>query len=178
MTVVRTERLELRRLTVADAAFVLELVNDPDWLRHIGDRGVRTTAEAEDYLRRGPLAMYEKFGFGLWAVVPASGGEPLGICGLIKRDSLPDVDVGYAFLPRYRGQGYAREAVAASLAHGRDVFGLRRIVAITSPDNERSVRLLTGLGLREEARVRLSADGGESRLFAWNGEGGGAAGAG
>lgn len=168
MTVVRTARLELRRLTTADAAFVLELVNDPDWLRHIGDRGVRTQADAEDYLRRGPLAMYEKFGFGLWAVVPAAGGEPLGICGLIQRDTLPDVDVGYAFLPRHRGRGYAREAVAASLAHGRDGFGLRRIVAITAPDNERSVRLLAALGFREEARVRLSADGGESRLFAWS----------
>ncbi len=174
MTVLRTARLELRRLTPGDAAFVLELVNDPDWIRHIGDRGVRSAADAEAYLRRGPLAMYEKFGFGLWAVVPADGGAPAGICGLIKRETLPDVDVGYAFLPEHRGRGYAREAVAACLAHGRDVHGLARIVAVTSPGNERSVRLLAALGFREEGTVQVTPGAEACRLFAWHARGAGA----
>ncbi len=176
MTVGRTERLELRQLTLDDAAFVVALVNDPDWLRHIGDRGVRSVPDAEAYLRRGPLAMYEKFGFGLWAVVPKGGGAPMGICGLIQRETLPDVDVGYAFLPEHRGRGIAREAVAASLAHGQDVFGLSRIVAVTSPGNERSVRLLKELGFQEEGRVQVTPGAEACRLFAWHAAGAGAAG--
>ncbi len=167
MTVLRTPRLELRRLTPEDAAFIVALVNDPEWLRQIGDRGVRSVADAEAYLRRGPLAMYAALGFGLWAVVPAGGGEPLGICGLIKRETLPDVDVGYAFLPAHRGHGYAREAVAACLAHGRGVYGLTRIVAVTAVANERSVRLLGALGFREEGRVQVAAGAEPCRLFAW-----------
>lgn len=130
--------------------------------------GCGTPADAEAYLQRGPLAMYEKFGFGLWAVVPAGGGAPWGICGLIKRDTLPDVDVGYAFLPEARGRGFAREAVAASLAHGRDAHGLARIVAVTSKDNERSVRLLAALGFREEGTVQVTPGAEPCRLFAWS----------
>ena len=150
MTVLQTARITLRRLTVADASFMRDLVNEPSWIRFIGDRGVRTVEDARAYLVKGPMAMYERCGFGLWLCEARASGEALGICGLIKRDTLEDVDIGFAFLPRFWGQGYAREAAAAVLDYGREVLELDRIVAITSPDNTSSIRLLEKLGLRLE----------------------------
>ncbi len=160
-----TERLVVRRLTLDDAPFIVELLNDPAWLRFIGDKGVRTQDDARDYLRKGPLAMYEREGFGLYLVERKDGRIPIGMCGLIKRDSLEDVDLGFAYLPVHRAQGYAFEAAAAVLAHGRRDFGLRRIVAITSPDNERSAALLEKLGMTLEKTVKLAADH-DVRLYA------------
>jgi len=150
--VAETERLVLRELTAdhADAAFIVELLNDPDWLRYIGDRGVRTPEDALAYLARGPIAMYERHGFGLWLVARRGDGAPLGMAGLIKRDSLPDVDIGFAFLPAYRRAGFAREAAAAVLALAWSRYALRRVVAIVSPDNAPSRRLLERLGMRFE----------------------------
>ena len=107
MTVLETERLRLRRLTVDDAAFILELVNDPSWLRFIGDRGVRNLDDARSYILKGPVASYEKHGFGLWLVELKAEATPIGICGLLQRDTLPDVDIGFALLPQFCGQGYA-----------------------------------------------------------------------
>ena len=150
MTVLQTGRMTLRRLTPADAPFIRELVNEPSWIRFIGDRGVRTEDDARAYLAKGPIAMYERYGFGLWMCESRESGEALGICGLIKRDTLEDVDIGFAFLPRYWGQGYAHESAAAVLDYGREVLELDRIVAITSPDNTSSIRLLEKLGLRLE----------------------------
>ena len=108
--VLETDRLILRQLSIEDDAFILELVNDPLWLRFIGDRGVRTLDEARNYILKGPVAMYERAGFGLYLVERKIDGVPMGICGLIKRDVLDDVDLGFAFLPEYRGQGYATES--------------------------------------------------------------------
>jgi RimJ/RimL family protein N-acetyltransferase len=166
MEIFSTERLILREFTDADAAFVLRLLNEPSWLRFIGDRGVRTLADAEAYLTKGPRASYAQHGFGLWWVGRKADGVPLGMCGLLKRDTLQDVDVGYAFLPEFCGQGYAREAVAATLAHGRRAFGLKRIVAVTAPDNEPSIRLLGKLGFRFERMITFAPDKPESKLFA------------
>ena len=149
-TVLSTARLVLTRLVPGDAPFILRLVNDPDWLRYIGDRGVRTEDDARAYLERGPIAMYARHGFGLWRVARREDGEPVGMCGLIKRDTLPDVDVGFAFLPEYRGMGYAAEAAAATIALASERYGLRRVVAIASPDNVRSLRLLEKLGMTSE----------------------------
>ena len=101
MTVLETERLRLRQLTVDDAAFILQLVNDPSWLRFIGDRNVRNLDDARNYILKGPIASYEKFGFGLWLVELKADGMPLGICGLLQRDTLPDVDIGFALLPQF-----------------------------------------------------------------------------
>ena len=165
-TVFETERLTLRQFLLDDAAFILELVNDPDWLRFIGDRNVRTLADARNYLQNGPLAMYARSGFGLYAVVLKSNAAPIGMCGLIKREGLDDVDVGFAFLPRYRAQGYAYEAAAATLAFGRHEFGLQRIAAITSQDNERSIQLLQKLGFTFERLIQLPNDDEELKLFA------------
>jgi RimJ/RimL family protein N-acetyltransferase len=164
--VLQTERLVLRWLADADAAFILELVNDPDWLRYIGDKGVRTLNDALNYIRTGPAAMYARHGHGLYLVELKGDAAPIGICGLIKRDTLADVDLGFACLPRYRGLGYAREAAAATLAYARGTLGLGRIVAITSPDNAASGRLLESVGMRLEGLVRLAGGDHDVRLFA------------
>ena len=166
-TVLETGRLRLRRLTLDDAPFILRLVNEPSWLRFIGDRGVRTREDARGYILKGPLASYEQFGFGLYLVELKDCGTPAGMCGLLKRDTLPDVDVGYAFLPEFWGKGYASEAASAVLDHGRSAFGLTRILAIVTPDNHGSIRVLEKLGLRFQERVKLSGDEPELALFAW-----------
>lgn len=162
--VLETERLALRRLTLDDAQFVRELVNEPSWIRFIGDRGVRTPEQARAYLVKGPLAMYERYGFGLWLVEVKATGEAAGLCGLIKRDTLEDVDIGFAFLPRFWSQGYALESARAVLAYGREILELDRIVAITSPDNEASIRLLGRIGLRFERVIEWAGE--PTHLFA------------
>jgi ribosomal-protein-alanine N-acetyltransferase len=166
MTALETDRLILRRLTLDDADFILRLVNDPSWLRYIGDRGVRTVEDACAYLRKGPIAMYEIFGFGLYAAQRKLDGAVIGLCGLIKRNFLKDFDLGFALLPEYRGQGYAREATTAVLNHARVDCDLLRVAAITSLDNERSIRLLESLGFEFEEVIRISDDDPGTRLFA------------
>ncbi len=153
MTAFDTPRLRLRRLGLEDAPFILELVNDPDWLRFIGDRGIHDLDAARRYIVDGPQAMQARHGFSLYCVTSKEDGAPLGMCGLIKRDNLEDVDLGFAFLNACRGRGYAREAAAGTLEHAR-ALGLRRIAAITDPENARSIHLLEGLGFRfQESRV-------------------------
>lgn len=165
MKILETERLLLRTMAPEDAPFYLELVNDPAWLRYIGDRGVRTLEEARAAIVRGPVAMQERVGFSLYLTELKAGAVPIGICGLIKRDGLDDVDIGFAFLPQFCGQGYAFEAAAAVMAHAQRVIGLKRVVAITAPGNQSSIRLLEKLGLRFERMVRLTESSAESRLF-------------
>ena len=166
LKVLETDRLILRRLSTADAAFIFDLVNDPDWLHFIGDKGVRTLDDARNYILNGPVEMYGRLGFGLWCVELKSDGSPIGICGLIKRETLEDVDVGFAFLPAFRGCGYAVESATAAIAYGRDNLGLKRIVAITSPKNDRSARVLEKAGLHFEKIVRPSEASAEVSLFA------------
>ena len=166
--VLETERLVLRRLTGEDAPFMLRLLNEPSWLRFIGDRGVRTLEDARRYILEGPVDMYERLGFGLYATtLKENDSVPIGICGLVKRDGLEDVDIGFALLPEYWGKGYAREAASAVMDYAKSVVGLTRIVAITSVDNESSARLLGKVGLRFERMTRLAEGGEEVRLFAW-----------
>lgn len=165
MTVLETPRLTLRELTPADAGFVLELVNEPLWLQFIGDRGVRTLADAEGYIRKGPMASYAQHGFGLFHVSLKHDGTPIGMCGLLKREVLADVDVGFAYLPQFSGQGYATEAARATIDYGRTVLGLKRIVAITAPDNEGSQNVLRKIGLRHERTLKLPAYQTDSLLF-------------
>ena len=168
MNLFETERLLIRRLTVEDAAFIVTLLNDPAFLQYIGDRGVRTTADAQTYLLNGPLGSYAKHGFGLFLVSLKAGEIPIGICGLLKRDVLDDVDIGFAFLPPYVGQGYAFEAASATLDYGRSAHGLKRIVAVTSPNNASSIRLIEKLGLRYEKMVQLSPGAPEIKLLGRN----------
>jgi RimJ/RimL family protein N-acetyltransferase len=165
LTVIETQRLVLRRLGTDDAEFILDLLNQPSFLRYIGDKEVRNNEDAIRYIQTGPVASYERFGFGLYLVELKETGVSIGICGLLKRDSLPDVDIGFAFLPSYWSRGYGLESAAAVMTYGREALGLRRIVAITSPDNDASIRLLEKIGLRFERLIKLSADQPEVSLF-------------
>lgn len=155
MLIIETERLQLRTVSPTDAPFYLELVNEPSWIRFIGDRGIRTLDAARAAILDGPVAMYERLGYSLYLVQRRSDGAPIGMCGLIKRDVLPDTDIGYAMSPRYWGQGYAYEAAAAVVAHARGALGLPRLMAITAPDNDASIQLLGKLGMRFIERTRL-----------------------
>jgi RimJ/RimL family protein N-acetyltransferase len=175
MSILRTERLELRELSVSDDQFILELLNEPGFLRHIGDKGVRNLSDAREYIMKGPVESYGRFGFGLYLTALAGRGEPfgepIGICGLLKRDTLPDIDVGFAFLQRHWSKGYAAESAAAVLDFGKRRLRLKRIVAITSPENHGSIAVLQKIGLKFERMVKLGNDGHELKLFG-PGEGG------
>jgi len=164
-----TERLSLRRLNLEDAPFILELLNEAAFLRFIGGRGVRSLEDARAYLAKGPLSSYQRLGFGLWLVRSRANQEALGMCGLIKRDALQDVDLGYAFIERFWLQGYASEAAMAVKNYALGVLGLRRLVAITDQENTGSIRVLEKIGMRYERLVRLADEGEELKLFAVEG---------
>ena len=162
--VLQTQRLTLRELHDGDCGFIIELLNDPGWLRFIGNKLVHSQAAALTYIGKAQR-MYREKGFGLWVVERREDGEALGLCGLIKRDTLHDVDLGFGFLTRHHGKGYGRESAAAVLEHGQRVIGLRRIVAITSPDNVASSGLLEKLGFAFERKMEL-VPGDEVKLYA------------
>jgi RimJ/RimL family protein N-acetyltransferase len=164
-TILATSRLTLRHIALQDAEFILELLNDVDFLRFIGDKGVRTIEDAREYIRSGPLASYELNGFGLWLVELKGRPIAVGMCGLLKRPALDDVDLGFAFLPQYRSRGYAFEAATAVLSYGREVLGLGRIVAITNSDNAGSLRVLEKVGMKFDRMIRLSEETDEIRLL-------------
>lgn len=165
--IVTTARLALRPLGEADAAFMLELLNDADFIRHIADRGVRTLDDARAYIAAGPVASYARHGFGLWRVEERGRGEAIGLCGLVRRPNLDDVDIGFAFLPAARGKGYARESARAVLAQAHARFGLSRVVAIVAPGNAASAAVLEAIGLRFERTITFGETGETLRLFAW-----------
>jgi RimJ/RimL family protein N-acetyltransferase len=164
--VIECERLALRKLDLPDAPFILELLNEESFVRFIGDREVRTLGDACEYIAKGPLHSYRCFGFGLYLMSLREEAVPLGICGLVKRASLEDVELGFALLARYRSRGYAAEAAGAVLAYGRRVFGLRRIVAVTSPANQPAIAVLEKIGLRFERMIRIAEHGEDLKLFA------------
>jgi ribosomal-protein-alanine N-acetyltransferase len=165
MAVLETSRLALRELSVDDAPFMLGLLNEPSFIRNIGDRGVRTIEAARDYITLGPVASYARFGFGLYLVELKGPPVPIGICGLLKRNELPEPDIGFAFLPAYWSQGYALESAAAVRDHARQAFGLPRLLAIVSPSNDGSIRLLGNLGFRFESLTKLTPEAHEVRLY-------------
>ena len=166
MNVLQTERLTLRMMSPDDAEFIVELLNDSAFLRFIGDKGVRTIDDARQYILTGPMESYERHGFGLWLVALKGPKTPIGICGFLKRDTLSDVDLGFAFLPQHRSKGYAFESAAAVMDYGRKVLGLRRVVAIMNEDNVGSIRVLEKLGMSFDRMIRLSDDGPEIKLLA------------
>jgi RimJ/RimL family protein N-acetyltransferase len=163
--VLETERLRLRFFDLNDADFVLQLLNEPAFREHIGDKGVRTVEDARQYLQNGPIDSYERFGYGLNMVELKDSGEAIGMCGLVRRETLDDADIGYAFLERFWSNGYARESAEAILNHARDTLGLNRIVAIVTPRNVSSIRLLEKIGLTFERMIRLSNDEEELQFF-------------
>ena len=166
MNVIETERLSLREMSEADAGFVLEVLNDPGFMRFVGDRGVRTVEEAARYVDERFAESYRQHGFGLWLVEAKEGGVPVGMCGLLKRRELNVVEVGYAFLPAFRGRGYAYEAAAAAMAYARETLGLPRLYAIVNPDNAVSIRVLEKLGMKFERPVRLTGEEADVDLYA------------
>jgi len=165
MIVLETERLILRGLNAEDAPFILALLNEPSFLRYIGDKKVRTVQDAEQYILNGPAASYERHGFGLGLVELKETHTPIGICGLLKRDELPDPDIGFAFLPDFWNKGYAFESAAAVLQDARERLNLNRILAITDQDNEASIKLLQKLGFKIERLIKMSTDSTELFLL-------------
>ncbi len=165
MKILETDRTLLREIAETDAAFILDLLNQPSFIKFIGDRKVRTVAQARDYIESRFTESYKQFGFGMWAVELKTGQTPIGICGFVKRDSLPEADIGFAFLPQFEKKGYAVESAKAAMEYGRDVLGLKRILAITSQDNESSGRLLKKINFKFERLVKLPHDDEELKLF-------------
>jgi RimJ/RimL family protein N-acetyltransferase len=166
MKILETERLIIRHLTLDDAPFMLDLLNQPSWLRFIGDRGVRTVADAQNYIQNGPMDMVARLGFGFYLVQLHASDCAIGICGLAKRDYLQDVDIGFALLPEYWNQGYAHEAAKAVLNYAHHTLGLQRVVATTRPDNHASAQLLEKLGLHLERTIQHPDGDRELKLFA------------
>lgn len=163
--ILKTDRLRLRDITTDDSDFILALVNDPDWLQHIGDRGVRTQDDARTFIADGPIASYLQHGYGLWLMELLSDGAPVGLCGLLNREYLEYPDLGYALLPEFRGRGLAREASRAVLRYAYEALGMTSIDAIVAPANRRSVRLLEYVGFRDAGSVRLPSGNDQARLF-------------
>jgi [ribosomal protein S5]-alanine N-acetyltransferase len=164
--VLGTPRLSLRRLTPDDAEFIVELLNDAAFIRFVGDKGVRTPEDARQYILTGPIASYESNRFGLWLVELNKTSQAIGICGLLKRENLPEVDIGFAFLPAYRSRGYAFESASAVLGYARNELGLTRIVAITDSANTGSIRVLEKMGMKFERMISLSEGEAEIQLLA------------
>ena len=166
MNILETQRLALRELSRGDEAFILELLNEPGFLNNIGDRGVRTLEDARGYIANSAVASYEKNGFGLYRTALKETDVAIGICGLVKRDGLDHPDIGFAFLERFWGRGYAQESAGAVLRHAHAALSLRRLLAITAPDNRASMQVLEKLGFRFERFVKLPGHVAQSRLFA------------
>ena len=165
MKVVDTERTTLSTLTVEDAAFYLALINDPTWISNIRDKGIRTIGEAQESIQKEAIASQNTYGFSLFVIRRKSDNVEMGLCGLIKRDGLKHVDIGYAFLPAYIGQGYAFEAASAVVRYARSAVGLKKLAAITSPDNERSNHLLAKLGFTLEDVVIMPGEERKTNLY-------------
>lgn len=165
--VLESARLRLRRFTEADPPFILELVNDPKFLRHIGDRNVRSTEDARRYLREGPIASHVRHGYGLYRVELKASSETIGMCGVLKRAELPDPDIGYALLARFRGRGYATEAAGRVVAYVNEELGLARLLALVARENDSSARVLEKLGFRFDRIVSITRGEPPRNLFSW-----------
>ncbi len=166
MKILETERLNLREIVESDAAFMLDLLNQPSFIENIGDRNVRTVEEARDFIENRYRLSYRVNGYGLWAVELKETGETIGICGFVKRDTLPDADIGFAFLPQFEGKGYAVESAVGTMKYGAETLNFERVLAITTQHNEKSGRLLEKLGFKYERLIDINDE--ELKLFAWN----------
>lgn len=163
--ILETDRLRLRQLTLNDAPFIFELVNEPSFIENIGDRNVRSEEDAVRYIQNGPMASYERYGYGLYKVELRETSTPIGICGPLKRETLEHPDIGFAFLPQFWGQGYALESSAAVMTYSREVLGLNNIAAITTPTNEPSIKLLEKLGFMFQSMKSLTENEPPVKLF-------------
>lgn len=165
MNILQTERLLIRQMTQDDAKFILELLNSPKWIQFIGDRNIHTLEEAVEYIHTRVQPNYEALGFGFYLVERIADQVKIGNCGLTKRDGMEHADIGYSLLEKYEGNGYAYEATQAILKYGFEVHQLKHIEAITTPDNQSSLKLLNKLGLRYKRKTTLPGDEAELLLF-------------
>ena len=165
MKILETERTILREIVEADVKFILDLLNQPSFIKYIGDRNVRTIDEAKEFIENRYRQSYREHGFGLYAVELKENQTPIGICGFVKRVGLPDADIGFALLPQFERKGYAFESAAAVMRYGRDVLGLKRVLAITTQNNESSGRLLEKIGFKFEGLIKLPHDDEDLKIF-------------
>jgi len=154
--ILETERLVLREFSIDDAEFILTLLNTPAWIEYIGDKNVRTLEDAVNYLENGPIKSYKENGFGLWLTSLKNNNTPIGMCGLVNRDSLKDIDIGFALLPEYSRLGYAYEIANATINYATHILQINKVVAITDSNNIPSIKLLNKLGLQFEKTLKLS----------------------
>ncbi len=190
MKILETNRLILREINETNSAFILDLLNQPSFVKYIGDRNVRTIEEAEVFIANRLANSYAENGFGLYAVElktelgtnadtqiaaneiqnpqPKIQNPLIGICGFVKRDTLPDADIGFAFLPQFCGKGFAFEAAEAVMQYGKTELNLRRVLAITTQNNETSGKLLKKLGFKFERLIKLPHDAEELKLFSFD----------
>ncbi|MGI9552062.1 MAG: GNAT family N-acetyltransferase [Aurantibacter sp.] len=165
MPITETKRLRIDRATPTDASFFLRLMNNPNWIRYIGDRGVVSEEHALEHIKSNLIKSYEEHGYGLYKMSLKSSDLPIGICGFVKRDYLDHADIGFAVLPEYEGKGFVFEAAQAVMAYGKNALKLNPILAITSRDNIRSKKLLLKIGLKEKSTVTPPNDNEELLLF-------------
>ncbi|MEO1263951.1 MAG: GNAT family N-acetyltransferase [Bacteroidota bacterium] len=165
MIVLETERLILRHATVGDAPFMFKLLNDPSWIEFIGDRGIKTVEDAQNYILDRIIKSYEENGFGLFLTVLKKDKTPIGLCGLVNRPQIEDVDIGFAFMPGFKGKGYGYESASAVIKYGREKFGLQKIAAITVKENVRSIALIKKLGLRYEKTFAFDGSSDMAELY-------------
>lgn len=164
--ILETERLFLREIGSNDAPFILELLNQPSFKKFIGDRGVRNLDQAREYIKTRFTDSYRNNGFGLYLMELKTNAASIGVCGFVKRDALPDPDIGFALITEYEKQSYAFEAASETMAYGRDVLGLTRVLAVTTLDNYSSGRLLGKIGLTHEQEIEINGE--TLKLYAWN----------
>ena len=170
MQILETQRLILREIVEDDAEFVLDLLNQPSFIKYIGDRGVRNVEQAREFIESRYRQSYRDNGYGLYAVELKLLKELIGMCGFVRRDSLPGPDIGFAFLPQHEGKGYGTESAAAIMDYGRESLGFTRVLAITSQDNDASGRLLEKIGLSFERLIEMPPDNEVLKLFVWDGD--------
>ncbi len=163
--ILETERLRLRELTLTDAPFIVELVNSPGWLKYIGDRNIKTIDQAKTYLTNGPIKSYHDNGFGLWLVETKDTNTPLGMCGILKRETLDHPDLGFAFLAEFIGKGYGFEAATATLEFAKEKLTLPTLNAITVPYNQNSIKLLEKVGMKFSKRISFANNPEELLLY-------------
>jgi RimJ/RimL family protein N-acetyltransferase len=163
--ILKTERLRLREFNLHDSEFIIELFNSPGWLKFIGDRKVKTIAQAQYYLEHGPIKSYRENGYGLYLVVKKDDDKSIGMCGILNRDTLDHPDIGFAFLPNYNGKGYALEIANATMIYAKEKLSIPRITAITLPQNYKSIKLLEKMGLKYHKRFVFPNSKEELLLF-------------
>jgi RimJ/RimL family protein N-acetyltransferase len=163
--ILETNRLVLRKLTLQDSSFIIELLNTPDWLKYIGERYVKNEEQAIAYLENGPLKSYHENGYGLWLVETKVDKRKIGMCGILNRPILEHPDIGYAFLPEFTGQGYAVEIAEAVMAYAFTSLKVTTLLAITLPENERSINVLEKIGMRCVKRFHFAGNDDELLLY-------------